>query len=668
MDSGYEAKLGIIEEQHKKDIQRLEGLNDKKDINAFVDELNQRVKALEEEFDAKQQTVSEQQTFLATQVAKDDRELTEKKLQFAKDLLNLADRKMNPDYYAAKERTSSFVTAKSEPAKRGSLRESLLSRTRTSSIGEAPFKTIRSGSLGVSPLPQASLVTSLKPPGELPTGISKSTGSTSIDNDIEEIERLIKQATGQGYKKENAEEISKYLTNFAAILFLQLRESDVVNPKRHKAKDSTDLRYSQFSNKLFEIVNEPFKRLDEELKKIDAESKSPEQKQTIMQEKEKLIKMLIKISEDLREKRNFIALMSVAAVLDAQINKKANAEIKEKLSEGDLDKIKANMKLYEPGSNELTILQEKYLRDKKSVIPQIGSMKNKFVYIEEYKKDDNKDDEKLSDKEKKAKETKLEYAGKLEDEQLALLRLYQNTLARDLKQNLFHIKFQYSETELHEIEQQSIELRKEITHAPNVEERHKLYEKLMDNLTKRRALLEEQQKLLEKMTNANPMDSKRSKDINMDEANKLRDLKAKRNSLLDETSDTKNAMLFNEAKLISTMNAEQITEKYSKSLPKLLDNLDTIFAKLSDDKIPLPKKPELLKEADIIMHELDIKARAISHRAKDISFSDDKTKPMLKNIEQIAAKKEEFLQIKNGIERSLGRSDSISLHSTSRPK
>ncbi len=650
MDSGYEAKLSVIEEQHKKDIQRLEGLSDTNDINAFVGELNQRVKVLEEEFNAKQQTVSEQQTLLTTQVAKDDRELTEKKLQYAKALLDLADRKINPDYYAVKERTSSFVTVKSDPVKRSSLRESMLSRTRTSSIGEAPFKTTRSGSYGVPTVPQASVVAPVKPFSESAIGTSKPVGSTSIDGDIKEIDRLFKQAAGQGYKKENAEEISKHLTTVAASLFLQIREGDVINPKRHKAKDSTDLRYSQFSNRLFEIVNEPFKQLDDELKKIDVESKSPEERQKIMQEKEKLIKMLLKISEDLREKRNFIALMSIAAVLDAQINKKANAQIKENLTSSDLDKIKINMKLYEPGSSELNILQEKYLREKKSVIPQIGSIKNKFVYIDEYK-----DNEKTR-----------QSAEEQEEVQTALFRAFQVNLARERKENLSDIKLKYSEVELQEVEQQAQELQKNILSAPNVEERQKLYEQLMSNLTKRIGLVEEQQELMKNIIKGNPADSKRPKDITLAEANKIREIDLKRKNLIEEMSDSKNAMLFNESKLIATMKLEQVIEKYSSSFSKQLSKLNGIIAQLSNESITLPKKTEMLKEADIIMHELDIKAKAISHRGKELSTTGEKADVLKKDIEIIFTKRVEFEQVKNSIERSLGRSDSISLHSTTK--
>lgn len=654
MESGYETKLSLINEQHKKDIQRLEGLSEKKDIKAYIDELNQRVKLLEEEFDAKQQTVTKQQSLLATQVAKDDKELTEKKLQYTRDLLDLADRKLNPEYYAAKEgkeRTSSFVTAKTESMRPGSLRESMLSRTRTSSIGEAPFKTARSGSVGVAGVQQAPVFIPVKYSDGSTTGTLKALGSSSIDSDIQEIERLFKQAAGQGYKNQNAEEISKHLTTLAATLFLQIRETDVINPKRHKAKDSTDLRYSQFSNRLYEIANEPFKRLDDELKKIDAESKSPEERQKIMQEKEKLIKMLLKISEDLREKRNFIALMGVAAVLDAQINKKANVEVKEKLSESDLDKIKANMKLYEPGSSELTTIQEKYLREKKSVIPQIGSIKNKFVYIDEYKEN----------------EKTRQSAEDQEEVQIALFRAFQVNLARERKENLPEIKLKYSEIELQEVDQQAKDLQKNILSAPNVEERQKLYEQLMVNLTKQIALVEEQQELMKNIIKGNPAVSKRPKDITLAEANKLRDLDLKRKSLIGEMSDSKNAMLFNESKLIATMKLEQVIEKYSGSFSKQLSKLNGLLAQLSDESIALPKKAEILKDADIIMHELDIKAKAINHRGKDLSTTDEKAKAMMKDIEKIFAKKVEFDQAKNNIEKSLGRSDSISLHSTIRP-
>lgn len=365
MDSGYDAKFEIVESLYRKDLQRLENLTEKNEIKEFIEEIKKRAQALEEDVATKEQTISEAQSFLSLQVAKDDKEIVQKKLEYARNLLELADRKINPEYYAAKERTSSFVPAKTEPAKRGSLREPILSRTRTSSMGEAPLKGVRSSSLGtttVQPTPTTSFV---KLSGETSSGSSMPTSSTLIDKDMEEIERLFRQSAGQGYKKENAEEISKYLTNLAATLFMQIRESDVINPKRHKAKDSTDLRYSQFSNKLFEIASESFKRLDDELKRIDASSKSLEERQKIMHEKENLIRMLMKIAEDLREKRNFIALMSVSAVLDAQLNKKSNAEIKEKLSGNDLDKLKANSKLYEPGSNELTTLQGKYLREKK---------------------------------------------------------------------------------------------------------------------------------------------------------------------------------------------------------------------------------------------------------------------------------------------------------------
>ena len=652
MDSGYDAKLEIVESLHRKDLQRLENLTEKNEIKEFIEEIKKRAQALEEDVATKEQTISEAQSFLSMQVAKDDKEIVQKKLEYARNLLELADRKINPEYYAAKERTSSFVPAKTEPAKRGSLREPILSRTRTSSVGEASLKGVRSSSLGTTTAQPTTPTTSfVKLSGETSSGASIPSGSTSIDKDMEEIDRLFRQSAGQGYKKENAEEISKYLTNLATTLFMQIREPDVINPKRHKAKDSTDLRYSQFSNKLFEIVSDPFKRLDDELKKIDAGSKSPEEKQKLMQEKEMLIRMLMKISEDLREKRNFIALMSTSAVLDAQLNKKANAEIKEKLSDNDLDKIKANSKLYEPGSNELTTLQEKYLREKKSVIPQIGSMKNKFVYIDEYKNNE------------KTKESAI----KQETEQVALFRFYQQNLAREMKQNLFDIKLKYSEIELKEIEAQAKELHQLIENAPTFEDRHKLYEQLMSNLEKRSSLLNEQKNIMKSKMNADPLLSKRTKDVPMQDIHKISDIEARKNKLSEELINSKNAMLFNEAKVIASMDTGKLIEIYSDIFKKQLKDLSSMLVKLSDDTIGLPKKADLIKEADLIMHDLDTRANIINHRAKELTLIGEKALPLIGTLKEIAIKKEDLSNAKMAIEANLGRKESISLHTTIKP-
>ncbi len=653
MDSGYDAKLLIVEDQYKQDLKRLDGLTEKADIKNFMNEMNSRLSELDLELFEKKEDV-EQNTMaspLSQKIAEDEKEITEKKIQYVRELLESADKKLNPEYFAAKERASSverrssFVTAKVDTTKRSSLREdsSLLGRTRTSSIGESPFKTARSSSLGTTGIPQPSPRASfVKTTRDLPPVSSVPTGSTSITNDIGEIDRLFRQAAGQGYKKENTEEIVKYLTNLASTLFLQIRETDVINPKRHKAKDSTDLRYSQFSNQLSEILMEQFKRLDDKLKEID-ESKAPAEKQKIMEEKEKYIKMLLTVADGLREKRNFIALMSVALIVDSQLAKRANAEIKDKISEKDLNKLKIYANLYAPGSSELTKLQQDYLKDKMSVVPHIGAMKYRFVYIDEYKND----------------EKKRESAQKQEDELVALFKLYQSTLAKDLKQNLAAIKLKYNEVELHETEQQAKEKHDEISHAPNVEMRHKLYEELMENIVKRTNLLQEQSELLEKATNA-----LKSKDMSLEFAYIIRDLKGKKKSILEETSDTKNAMLFNEAKLIASLPSEQIIENYSKSLSKLSSNIDIMLSKLSDDKMPLAKRIELLKEADLIMHELDIKAKAITHRSKDVTFSGEQATQLFKDIDQISIKKENLLLIKNSIERNLGTTDSIVLHST----
>ncbi len=84
------------------------------------------------------------------------------------------------------------------------------------SIEIYPFKFIRYNNSS-TPTPTTSFV---KLSGEKQSGTSLLIGVTSIDKDMAQIDRIFRQANGQGYKKENAEEISKFLTNLAATLFM----------------------------------------------------------------------------------------------------------------------------------------------------------------------------------------------------------------------------------------------------------------------------------------------------------------------------------------------------------------------------------------------------------------------------------------------------------------
>ncbi len=644
MDSGFDARLDVLEVQHRQDLQRLNNLNETGDIKNFMDEMNDRLRKLDDELSLRQQDV-QQPTLsspLSQTLMEEENKIVNKKIQNVKELLELAERKINPEYHA-QELPSSFVRVKSNPANRSSLKEPMLSRTRTSSIGETPFKSTRSGSHSSAVTLPTSNTTPMSSFSETQNTSSIPIGSNAIDKEVEEVNRLFEKAVREGYKKENAESISTSLTNIAAILFMQIKLSDIVDPKRHIAIDSTDLRCSQFSNRLGEIVLAQFKRLD-------VEPKSPKEQQTIMQEKEKLLKMLIKIVEDLRAKNNFLSFLTMAGILEDQFYKKANAQIKNNLSSKELAKVTENLKLIIPPYRELISLQEQLIKEGKSVIPYSGPIKTKFSRIDEFKQKDNT--KSLGEKE--------------EAIQIALFNSCQQNLARDLKLNLAAIKLKYSENELIETEQQLMELKNQIIHSRNVDDRHTVYEKIMINLTKRGALIDEQMEYLKIMSTA--IGQNQTNNIKADEImKKLQVLGAKRKGFQDDVAETKNAMLFNESKMIATLTSEQIVEKYSKSLPKLLDQLNTMLAKLADDKIPLSKRIELLKETDLIMHELDIKSKAISHRANNITFTDDKAKQLLEVIRDIPAKQNEFIQLKNSIEQGVGRRESISLISSIRP-
>ncbi len=46
MDSGYDAKLEVVESLHNKDLQRLENLTGKNEINEFIKEIKKEYKNL----------------------------------------------------------------------------------------------------------------------------------------------------------------------------------------------------------------------------------------------------------------------------------------------------------------------------------------------------------------------------------------------------------------------------------------------------------------------------------------------------------------------------------------------------------------------------------------------------------------------------------------------
>ncbi len=672
MQSKFEWDLSGIEREFNEKAQQLEKYSDEQDIQKFIQEIQKEIENMRKESDRMDQESPEIRSFLSSKVFANDKEIVTKRLASAEALLAMANSRLEPKLSTHKESATGFMPAKLKKSE--AARKSSLGSARSSYDSQANLSSTQSRTT-ILPQQHPSLAlksmrsTPLPAVHEMPVNIPDIT----IDQDMNEIEKLFKQAVEQDYKQENADAIFDKLMAVSTKLFLQIRGGDVVNPKRHKEQDSTDYRYSDFANTLFKIVHNQFEQLDVKLKELRNQNKiiqseiAKGKKMTtelnrlnqdhlaLIRDNQKLITVFTYLVEKLVANHNNIALMGVVAPLGDLLDK--YPLFKNNLPKETVDLFDRNMKYYRPNS---TIAEDQFeilksTDPKVTVIPHIGNMKYKFVYIDQHLENIRSalleaKEQKMIEELKTKEQDKIKEQAGLED----TLRKFQNHLATAKGINLIVFKLQFSEDELKVEEKNAYKIRELIDKGASSEELAIDYERLIKNQEKRKLLLKEQYDLINLM-------------MTPELVAKLTDIDKKRNNLLNEMAEAKTSLSFIETKLIVKMPVDELIKKYGETLPKQFEKLTDLIAKLADNKIPMSTKINFIKEAEILMKGILSRSGAISLREKEImEFKDtNETKELkeqgialIKLIEKTNELKDEFLKMKTNLtaEQKQGRS------------